>query len=354
MIDRLKAKLAGKWLSAKTTEPESTGFVYYLSRAQYEEVSKDLKVSFADLLQVIRNEKAMLAARFPLVLWKVSRHENNGFTLSFACLDQQVVSVLPKGIYALIPETWVLPQITQPNMLYKVESSSRYWAYLADNKRLYTTNICGLMSPEQHFLDALGVTEQIQHKQTIDIVQLLRDKPKILPLTNLIGLVHINLGKRNGHEFKVSKKWLLRVVFAPAIVYGLVLSGFLLWYESKLQQEVSVKQNAALSIVDTQNELESRLSELARYYREFDRLPMQSAVVSRISELLAGKAQLQRLDIAARQIVLSGSAKSATDVLALLSQQAIFTEVKFERGVQSGRDGESFVISIVYSPEVGQ
>ncbi len=353
MIDRLKAKLTGKWLDPNDAEQKAGSYIYYLSRAQYEEINKDLSVSVGDLIQVIINQKAMLAQEYPLVLWKVDRQSANSYRVSFACLREAAATCLPKGIYALVPETWMLPQIINSCTLYQVEAATPYWAYLTEDKKLHTTSIRGLMLSEQHFLDALGVAEQVKQRQVLNVAMALANRSLAMPATKLPGLLHINTGSV-GSDIKVSKKWLLKFLLAPVLAYVTVISASLWWYEGHLQQQVFSKQQAATGVVEEQIKLETSLDELQRYYQEFGRLPSQATLLLQISELISGQAELQQVDIATKQIVLTGSARSATDILSLLSQQPLFREVKFERGVQSGRDKEQFVISMIYTPQRGK
>ncbi|MBZ9610288.1 hypothetical protein [Rheinheimera maricola] len=351
MIEKLRAILQGQWLSMQIEQAEhSTVLFNYIHRQYYTEFTKDVAVSWNELYQVIKNEKMMLEQRFSTVLWRVAKLSNDKYRIQLAAVSAEYSAFLPKGFCILIPETWLLTFIVQPEQLFRVEGSEPYWVYKSDTHTLHTTAIRGLMQPERIFLDAIGANNS-QPSQLLSLNEILLSRPVPLPWYELIGLVHWkkNVQQKNYGSFAA----LFKFFALPIAAYCVALTIGISWYESRLQGQVTELRTQLNTVAQQQNKLDVKARITNDYYQQIDRFPAQSNLLHKLSSLLGDIAALQRLDISGSIIVLTGSAKSATDVLSVLSQQPDISEVKFDQGVQSVNGREQFVISLVHKPDQG-
>ncbi len=317
-----------------------------LPKALYKEHRRSYKASPLELLKLISNERKVYAGQGQRVIWRCRQQKPGQFTVLYAVIDNSAESLLVNGWQLVLPETWLLYSVLQPETLYQVQSAEQYWAWLSADQQLHTTPVRGLMNQPQYFLDAIGVS--YQSKPTVLTLPQTHETAVINPLSiDWLGLSVWRSASKSAAQVPWRKLMLATGIIA--VGYMAVLSAALTLYEQRLSAQVAQLQTEANQVFNRQQQLSDQMSILQSYQQFLQRFPAGYPVLALLAEQLEGQAILQSVQLSGQLIQISGNAESATAVLATLSQQAQWSEVKFERNVQRIRGQENFTISMVYN-----
>lgn len=347
-MDRAKLKSLAKYLPKPSwLEHEHSAKnkrILLIAKNSYVEHRKVYKAGFADTLRLIRNELTVLRARGATAVWKKSALADGRTEVLFAVFNNDVIEKLGTGVFVLLPETWALTYQLQNSKLYRIDGQEPYWAML-ETERLHIAPIKGLMQQKQFFLDAIGLqgatveAEAFSPKQNIITLQQ-------LPWQQLIGML---VWIKPNEAARAAVLWRKIGLLASLIFggYALILSAGLVVTERYLQSQVQQLQGQANALFAEQEQQARKRDALLAYQQEFERLPPVSKVTSVITQVLIEKAEISRIEISGSQIQLRGTAKSATEVLALLAEQPYWNEVRFIEDTRRTQDSEQFAISMV-------
>lgn len=321
--------------------------IQVIERDQYRELKKTYKVSLPDLFRVIQNELKVLATAGVKVLWLVRKLNDGQYNVSYAIIDQAQLSTLTKPLSVVCPETWLLYFYCQPGQLYRVDTAQPYWVLLDQSGHLHTTYARGLMQRPENFLSALGGVAT----KAFDVLPLTLEhliKSAKLPLWAYAGLICVKPVTKQPVKINWPKLGILFTVMIAS--YSALTSAALVYTERKLEADLKELQAKANAFFSQQSELEGKLNSLSAYTVVINQQPLAAAVLSDISQTMPEQTVLQSIRLNGRLIQISGSASSATEVLARFSESSQFSEVRFDRAVQRVRERDNFTLSLVYQP----
>lgn len=332
-------------LEAASSQKTTRARFFILDRSCFREVVRNYKVSAFDLVRLVRNELTVLNAENNKVLWYVRRVSSGHYNVCYAVVHPTVSSGLGAGISVLIPETWLLYSLLTPEHIYRVESARTYWGYLSSQGTLHTTIVTGLMADSKLFANALGIMPQ-PNPQQLDLQQQVLNESFTLPLSLLPGAVIMRQSKQAVGPIDYNL-WGKRIGMTLA-GYCLVLSASLFGYKSYLNSSVETLKLSAEAVFSEQQILNQRQQQIDNYARLLQLSTDSTEIFAAIAEELGDSGQLERIQLSAERVQISGFAVSATTVLSKFAESNKFTEVKFDRNIQRVREQEAFSITMTY------
>lgn len=327
--------------------PASAVSMSVLARGQYTEVSRTYKIGYADLLRVIRNELKIMRRPEQRVVWLIRRFGAEGSEVLFASFSSDLLGAKPLT-QVVIPETWLLYGLLESGVLYGVNDSESYWAYLDQHGKLSVATKIGLMHSSAIFLEALGLADASIEKREVEIQKLSEHRNLAIRWWQFPGLfVFQRTTQTNGFDLK---SWIPQLKLAAGflLAYAVAISGWTEWREFSLQKQLTELKREASSLVGQQQQLDSQIDILMRYQAAIADRVLHSVVTSEVAKTLAGQAQLQNITITDRLILIRGEAKSATAVLEAFSSSKIWENPRFTQPVRPSERGESFTLSVMY------
>lgn len=316
-----------------------------LDKAAYSEYVRRYSASALDLPRIIRNELKVLSRNDAKVLWKIISSGDGAYRVLYAVVDKATTDKIAGKWCLLIPETWLLYKLLQTNTLYCVQSDTQYWAWLAKDSTLHTTAVGGLMTNPRFFLDALGQSKVQAVAENLSIRNEAVSLNKIIHWRDLPGILCFARPASSG----ISVPWrkFMFAVAAVTCVYMAGTSAYLSWQENRLRDNVAQLQQAASKLFDRQQTLENLARTQADYSLLFDRYPQVNSTIATIIQQIPDNVVLENIAMSGALLQLSGSADSATEVLASLNVGAKWREVKFDSNVRRNKGREFFTISLV-------
>lgn len=320
-----------------------------ISRSQYQEQRRSYKVSLTDLYRVVQNECKVLTRPDAVVLWMILPKQTESYEVLFCSIPRALLAKAPAQIQLVVPETWLFYQGLQANTLYDVEAEQNYWSFLTTSHQLHVTAQQGLMKSADYFLEALGTTKAQVETRQIQLPEFFQKNATTILWWQWLGLVCTSEQKSRKFELK---QWLPvgKAVSGLVLGYLVVASLALTWRESALSQEVSALKQAASSLVEQQNKLDQQLELIDNYQQLFAKNVSYSEMLLLLGSQLQNVANIDSLSITENLVVIRGTAKSATAVLAKLGEMPMWQESRFTQPVQTGNDVDVFVISTIYVP----
>lgn len=318
-----------------------------LARGLYTETVRTYKVGYADLFRVIRNELKIIRKPEQQVVWLVRRFGNNGIEVLFASFRANLLSEKP-ATQIVIPETWLLYGLLEPGILYHVNDSDNYWAYLDEAGKLSVASRVGLMQSSGIFLEALGLTEVDVEKREVEIKALSANRAVAIRWWQFPGLFVLqHVGQSPSFDLQ---SWLpkLKIGAMLALAYAIGISGWTLWREYSLQAQLTLLKQEASALVSQQQKLDAQVQILTNYQAAMTDRVLHSELTSEIAKTLAGQAQVQNITITDRLILIRGEAQSATAVLEAFSNSKQWENPRFTQPVRPGESGENFTLSVMY------
>ncbi|MDP5143107.1 PilN domain-containing protein [Rheinheimera baltica] len=341
---------SAQWL--KDAQPKSkrwTFKVIYLAKSDYVEISKSIKANWTELLYILKNELAMHQLQYEKVLWRIQRKPDHTFRLQFVCISQQALQAYQGQFVLLYPETWLAKQCLQPEQLYLIDSSDKYWAYVAADGTAHFTDKKGLMVNPEHFLSAIGATDDKAETsaQVLNIKQVTLEQPILPKWYDWAGMLYYRAPAR---QFSVTgwKPYLL-LGLTLSVIYAVVLSAGLALYRDHLKEDVAQRQQDAEVVLLQRQKTEDLVALVSRYTPLLEGSAKYSNLLMFLSEQLPAGTELRRSQLNENVAVIQGIAPSATEVLAQLGNSPLITEARFDRPVQAERDAESFTISFIFN-----
>lgn len=336
-----------QWLTLDTVNTFKTADTrfFILDRSCYREVLRHYKVSAFDLMRLVRNELTVLKADDHKVLWYVQRISSGQYNVCYAIVHPAVSKELRSGISSLIPETWLLYSMLKPDLIYQVQSIRNYWGYLSTQGILHTTLVSGLMADSHLFANALGIMPQANPQQ-LNLQQQCRSESFALPASLLPGAIVLQQQQQALGPIDY-RLWGKRLGFCLA-GYCLVLSAALAGYKYYLTSSVDALKVAAEAVFSQQQELNQRQQQIDDYSKRLQDSRDSTKIFAAIAEVLGESGRLERIQLSADRVQISGVANSATTVLSKFAESRHFTEVKFDRNIQRIREQEAFSIIMTY------
>lgn len=136
-------------------------------------------------------------------------------------------------------------------------------------------------------------------------------------------------------------------ITAAAVVlgYNILLSGFLTWQASSLQQEFVEKREQVDEVLSFQTELADQieLNQLLSEKLTIDDTPWRAFEV--VSSLVNAGMQITNISYRGGEYRVAGLADKATQMLGLVSEHNTVTEASFAGPVRESRNGERFGIN---------
>lgn len=340
-----------QWLTLDIASSPNTAEsrFFILDRSCYREVVRNYKVSAFDLVRLVRNELTVLKAEGGKVLWYVRRVGPGHYNVCYAIVHPSISS-MGSGLYSLIPEGWLLYSMLAPEQIYQIQSVRNYWGYLSQQGTLHTTLVSGLMADSQLFANALGVMPQ-SNPQILDLQQQSRGELFVLPLSLLPGAIVANQSQHSLGPVDY-RLWGKRIGLSLA-GYSLLVSVALLGFKYYLNSEVDSLKVSAEAVFSQQQQLNQQQQQIDDYAKLLQNSTDSTAVFTAIAETIGDSGQLERIQLSADRIQISGFATSATLVLSKFAENAKFKEVKFDRNIQRVREKEAFSIIMTYQAKSG-
>lgn len=320
-----------------------------LPKEHYSEFQRSYKAALTDLPKLIRNELKVLSAAGNKAIWKVQASDNGRYQVLFAVIPASTLALLAPGWCLLIPETWILYRLLSKRTLYKVQADAPYWAWLTDANVLHLTQIQGLMKNSAFFLDALGENSEGVTVETLSLKQKLQQQKLPLKWWELAGCVIQVAAPKTKADINYKKLAIFAGGFAAA--YMAVLSAVLAWQESSLQASVQQLQAEASTLFDQQQALDKKADVIAQYYALYQRFPAAGIMLHQLSSQLTEDVVLENIQLSGPLMQIRGVSVSAINVLAKLTGDSTWREVKFDRNIQKVSSGESFTISLVFNDD---
>ncbi|MDP5134932.1 PilN domain-containing protein [Rheinheimera baltica] len=335
------------WIDVNT-KALGTGRAFVVPRQLYDEHHKRYKVSVTELWRLIANEKKVLSRSGNKVIWQVNKPNADTFSVSYAVITASFVEQLPSGFCLAMPETWLLPSILQADKLYCIEGESPYWAIMF-NQQLHSSPVKGLMTQARFFKEAIGFYSADDEHIAVNIQQYLQRHTPQNELSQLVGLVVRKTAVKK--QRTVPWKKLAVASFGICSSYAVLLSAFLFFSESQLNNKAERLQLEAKQVFQLQDKQAVKANTLQAYKDTFDKYPSINTILNQLKLDLPAEAELQRIQVVGRQVEITGSAASATDILATLSEKPYWSDVRFIQDVRKRESGEEFVLSLVFSIE---
>jgi Tfp pilus assembly protein PilN len=141
-----------------------------------------------------------------------------------------------------------------------------------------------------------------------------------------------------------------KIVSGVVLGYLVIASLALTWRETALNQEVTALKQTASSLVEQQNKLDQQLELIDNYHQLFAKNVSYSEMLQLLGSQLQNIATIDSLSMTENLVIIRGTAKSATAVLAKLGEMPMWQESRFTQPVQTGNEVDVFVISTIYVP----
>lgn len=322
-----------------------------LAKSQYVEHKREYVANIVDLFRLIRNECKMLSRHGAKIVWLITDSGSGQYKVSYAQLSEQATDTLATGVRLVVPETWLLYEQLDVELLYKVDSETKYWALLDSSGTLNVTSATGIMASANFFLDALGKGRINTHKD-LSLTSMLEETSPPLPIVKLIGLIlATQKTTESSSRFQIRWKVLSIVSVVCALLYAGGLSLSLKWIEQDLTQSMEVNQASANQMFEYQNKVGKQLSVITSYHDLLEEHPSNVEIIRLLSKDLEQVAVIQNVQISKQLVQLTGNTDSATDVLALLSDSPYWDEVRFDNRVRRQKEREYFTISAVFNTD---
>ena len=320
-----------------------------ISRSQYQEQRRSYKVSLTDLYRVVQNECKVMTRPDAVVLWMILPKQTESYEVLFCSVSRALLAKAPAQIQLVVPETWLFYQGLQVNTLYDVEAEQNYWSFLTTSHQLHVTAQQGLMKSADYFLEALGTTKAQVETRQIQLPEFFQKNATAISWWQLLGLLCTSEQKSRTFDIK---QWLPvgKIVSGVVLGYLVIASLALTWRENTLNQQVAALKQAASSLVDQQNKLDQQLELIDNYHQLFAKNVSYSEMLQLLGSQLQNIATIDSLSMTENLVIIRGTAKSATAVLAKLGEMPMWQESRFTQPVQTGNEVDVFVISTIYVP----
>lgn len=317
-----------------------------LPKATYRELIRHYNARLTELYTLIKNECQVLRRNGDCVLWYIAGKTDAGYEVCYAMIPRDSAVLPTSGFRFLVPESWLLSHLLADDQLYQVHATETFWAYRKRGKSLQMVAAKGLYAKPDVFCAASGLTT-VPVAESYDLHQYIASGKRALPLLMLIGAGY---KAKVEHEFDFKKlSPYLKQLAGVFAVYVAGLSVLLLSAESFLNRQVEALSADAAVFMEKQQGLAQKQQFIGAYQQLISAHPANAVMLRAVTAAPDSVGRLQVIQTAASRIQIQGSAKSATAVLGYFVNHPDYSEVKFDREVQTIRGEESFSISMVYS-----
>lgn len=280
---------------------------------------------------------------------------NNFSNLKFICANQnpphskvlfwQVSHPEILNSPLVIPETWLLTQVLQSNIIYEIDNSKGSYYFAVSQTNFFSSFKSPLIHSAELFSNSCGLSFRDTEKISADkLKDLLFEALLMTPFTDLVQFRFINTSQ--------PKKHINPRVFLPSIIiaigYLIISSSYLLIKSHRIEARLADIKPYSTELLTLKNQLDADIKSLDMANRLTENKLHTADVWNILYPLFEDEVKFTSIRIDGTKVYLTAHAKSAVNALEILNNNKRVRNARFRGPQRTDRKGERFNLEFEY------